>query len=72
MSAATAAGIGAADDSPVEVSTTCAAIVLPLQITEMVDGVVWVPMNSPGASVTADLRAQAGDVVTIATVEEVS
>lgn len=72
MSAATAAGIGAADDSPVEVSTTCAAIVLPLQITEMVDGVVWVPMNSPSASVTADLRAQAGDVVTIATVEEVS
>lgn len=70
MSAATAAGIDAIDGSPVEVGTARGAIVLPLQITEMVDGVVWVPMNTPGASVTTDLRARAGDMVTIATTEE--
>ncbi|MEE4023856.1 NADH-quinone oxidoreductase subunit G [Gordonia sp. PKS22-38] len=70
MSAATAAGIGASDGTPVEVGTERGAIVLPLQLTDMVDGVVWVPMNSPGCSVSTELRAHAGDVVAIATAGE--
>jgi NADH-quinone oxidoreductase subunit G len=31
----------------------------------MPDGVVWLPMNSPGSRVYADLRARPGDTVTI-------
>ena len=43
------------------------AITLPLAITDMPDRVVWVPMNSPGSAVHAQLGAVAGDVVRIET-----
>jgi NADH-quinone oxidoreductase subunit G len=65
LSAATAAEIGAADGETVTVSTSRGAIGLPLRVTEMVDRVVWLPMNSPGCAVHAQLGVTAGAVVTI-------
>ncbi|GAB1819173.1 NADH-quinone oxidoreductase subunit G [Herbidospora sp. RD11066] len=59
LSPATAAEIGAVDKVTVNGST------LPLRIADLPDRVVWVPANSGGVSVTRDLRAEAGDVVTI-------
>ncbi|WAC57881.1 NADH-quinone oxidoreductase subunit G [Gordonia sp. SL306] len=66
MSPTTAAGIGAGAGTDVEVGTDRGAIILPLEIVPMADGVVWVPMNAPGAGVYTHLRAGAGDVVAIA------
>ncbi|WP_062466929.1 NADH-quinone oxidoreductase subunit G [Demequina maris] len=64
MSAATAASLG--DAVSVEVSTEAGAVELPLVVTEgMVDGVVWVPVKSPGSWVARDLRAAAGAVVSV-------
>ncbi|WP_062317365.1 NADH-quinone oxidoreductase subunit G [Demequina maris] len=64
MSAATAASLG--DAVSVEVSTEVGAVELPLVVTEgMVDGVVWVPVKSPGSWVARDLRAAAGAVVSV-------
>jgi NADH-quinone oxidoreductase subunit G len=65
MSAATAVGIGAIAGAPVTVSTENGAITLPLAITDMPDGVVWLPMNSPGSAVHARLGVTAGAVVSI-------
>ncbi|TKK89768.1 NADH-quinone oxidoreductase subunit G [Herbidospora galbida] len=59
LSPATAAEIGAVDKVTVNGAT------LPLRIADLPDRVVWVPANSGGVSVTRDLRAEAGDVVTI-------
>lgn len=41
------------------------AITLPLLITDMPDRVVWLPMNSPGSAVLAQLGAASGAVVTV-------
>jgi NADH-quinone oxidoreductase subunit G len=41
------------------------AITLPLEITEMPDRVVWLPLNSPGSQVNPTLGASPGDVVAI-------
>lgn len=65
MSAATAAGIGASDGAPVTVSTERGAVTLPLAVTDMPDGVVWLPMNSPGSAVHQRLGVTAGAVVSI-------
>ncbi|MCV7286807.1 NADH-quinone oxidoreductase subunit G [Mycolicibacterium wolinskyi] len=65
LSAATAAEIGAADGDPVTVSTDRGAITLPLAITDMADRVVWLPMNSPGSAVHAQLGVTAGALVSI-------
>lgn len=67
LSAATAAGIGAVDGSPVTVGTDRGHITLPLTITDMPDDVIWIPLNSPGASVHIRLGASPGDLVTIGT-----
>jgi NADH-quinone oxidoreductase subunit G len=64
-SPATAAALGLVDGSPVTVSAH-GAVTLPLVVTAMVDGVVWVPGNSAGSRVGVDLRAAAGDVVHVA------
>ena len=55
LSAATAAGIGAGDGDVVSVSTGRGAVSLPLVVTEMPDGVVWLPLNSPGSAVHEQL-----------------
>lgn len=65
MSAATAAGILAADGTPVTVSTERGTITLPLAVTDMPDRVVWVPRNSPGSTVGETLGAGWGAVVGI-------
>ncbi|WP_445169370.1 NADH-quinone oxidoreductase subunit G [Mycolicibacterium sp. Dal123E01] len=65
LSATTAAGIGAADGDVVTVSTGRGAISLPLVITAMTDGVVWLPLNSPGSAVHEQLGVTTGAVVRI-------
>ncbi len=65
LSAATAAEIGAADGHLVSVGTMSGSITLPLEITEMPDRVVWLPLNSPGSAVNATLRVAPGAVVAI-------
>ncbi|MET0700116.1 MAG: molybdopterin-dependent oxidoreductase, partial [Mycobacterium sp.] len=65
LSLATAVEIGAAAGDLVTVSTGRGSISLPLEITEMPDRVVWVPMNSPGSAVPAELAVTTGAVVRI-------
>jgi NADH-quinone oxidoreductase subunit G len=65
VSAATAAEAGLTDGDKVTVSTAAGALTLPLEVTEIADGVVWLPANSPGSAVRADLRAGHGSRVTL-------
>jgi len=65
LAAVTAAEIGAAEGDLVTVGTDRGSITLPLVITEMPAGVVWVPMNSSGSAVHAELAVSAGAVVRI-------
>lgn len=65
MSAGAAASIGAAEGTPVTVSSASGGITLPLAITRMPDAVVWLPENSPGSGVHRGLGVVAGDVVSI-------
>ncbi|MGW9263899.1 NADH-quinone oxidoreductase subunit G [Gordonia terrae] len=63
-STAAEAGVGAGDR--LRVSTADGAIVLPVEITDMPDRVVWLPLFSRGSHVHAALRAQEGDLVALA------
>ena len=65
LSPATAAEIGAADGDLVKVRTEHGSIALPLNVTDMAERVVWVPMNSPTSAVHQTLRVTAGAVVSI-------
>jgi NADH-quinone oxidoreductase subunit G len=65
LSAATAAGIGAADGDVVSVSSGRGAVSLPLVITEMPNGVAWLPLKSPGSAVHEQLAVTTGAVVQI-------
>ena len=65
LSAATAVGIGAGDGEVVSVSSGRGAVSLPLVITEMPDGVAWLPLNSPGSAVHEQLAVTIGAVVQI-------
>lgn len=65
LSATTAAGIGAADGRQVTVSTGRGSVSLPLAVTEMPDGVVWLPLNSAGSAVHHQLGVTTGAVVRI-------
>ncbi|CAM4240915.1 NADH-quinone oxidoreductase subunit 3 [Mycobacterium basiliense] len=65
LSADTAAEIGVADGDPVTVSTSRGSITLPLNVTDMPDRVVWLPLNSPGSAVYRQLGATIGSVVQI-------
>ena len=68
MSAVTAAGFGAADGDRVAVSTPRGTVEMPVVTTDrMVDGVVWLPLNSAGCRVHDTLGATAGDLVTVTT-----
>ncbi|SCG63122.1 NADH-quinone oxidoreductase subunit G [Micromonospora halophytica] len=59
----TAEAIGVADGDPVTVGTDRGAVTLPAAVTEMPDGVVWLPTNSPGSTVRRSLGATSGAVV---------
>jgi len=65
ISKATATELGVADGAPVTVGTERGALTLPVRITDMPDRVVWLPTNSPGATVRRTLGVTAGAVVTI-------
>ena len=57
--------LASADGDPVTVGTDRGAVTLPAAITEMPDGVVWLPTNSPGSTVRRSLGAAAGEVVQV-------
>jgi NADH-quinone oxidoreductase subunit G len=61
-----ATSLGIAEGDAVQVSGDRGSVILPAQITEMPDAVVWVPMRSPGSSVRTDLGTAPGGVVTVA------
>jgi NADH-quinone oxidoreductase subunit G len=65
VSAATAAAAGVVDGEKVTVSTMIGSVTVPLDVTEMADDVVWLPANSPGSAVRADLGAGHGATVTL-------
>ncbi|HVT20393.1 MAG TPA: NADH-quinone oxidoreductase subunit G [Mycobacteriales bacterium] len=65
VSAATADALGLTDGATAKVSTDTGSITLPLVVTEMVDGVVWIPTYSPGSHVHAALGAGSGALVSV-------
>jgi NADH-quinone oxidoreductase subunit G len=65
LSASTAAGIGAVDGDWVRVSTAQGSIALPLEISDMAESVVWLPLNSVGNAVHQELGVTTGSVVRI-------
>jgi NADH-quinone oxidoreductase subunit G len=65
LSPATADSVGVADGAEVTISTDTGSVTLPLVVTAMPDGVVWLPANSDGSTPRASLGAGHGDVVRI-------
>ena len=65
LSAAMAEGLRVTTGDPVAVRTSSGQITLPLVVTPMPDGVVWLPLHSRGSMVRSALRADAGDVVEV-------
>ncbi|MBY8888560.1 NADH-quinone oxidoreductase subunit G [Streptomyces sp. PTM05] len=65
LSPATAEEIGVKDGDPLTVTGPAGAVTLPLAVTAMPDRVVWLPLDSVGGGVPADLGAVPGHVVTI-------
>ncbi len=61
----TAEAIGVGEGDPVTVGTERGAVTLPAALTEMPDAVVWLPTNSPGATVRRMLGVTSGAVVTV-------
>jgi NADH-quinone oxidoreductase subunit G len=64
-----AGALGLADGDPVRVATDRGEVVAPLEVTDMPDGVVWLPTNSPGATLRRTLGATYGSVVTVSRAE---
>ncbi len=65
VSPRSAAAVGVADGDPITLSADGGWYSLPVAVTEgMVDGVVWVPTNSPGTSL-GELGVVAGDLVAL-------
>jgi len=65
LSPGTAGALGAAEGDPITVSTDRGSITLPLAVTPMPDGVVWVPTASSGSHVRPRLAAASGALVSI-------
>ncbi|MEU7500740.1 NADH-quinone oxidoreductase subunit G [Streptomyces griseofuscus] len=65
LSAATAAEAGVAEGELLAVTGPTGTVELPLQIGEMPDRVVWLPLNSVGGGVASDTGAQPGNLVRI-------
>jgi len=65
LSPATASAAGIADGEPMTVSTEHGSITLPAHVTEMVDGVVWVPTRSTGSEIHRTLGVAPGAAVRI-------
>jgi NADH-quinone oxidoreductase subunit G len=69
MSAATAAEVGVVDGGKVTVATRRGEVTVPAEITPMPDRVVWLPSNSAGCAVRAELGAGHGTLVTVRSAE---
>ncbi|MDQ0992388.1 NADH-quinone oxidoreductase subunit G [Streptomyces sp. V3I7] len=65
VSAATAAEAGVKDGDLLAVTGSHGTVELPLQVTEMPDRVVWLPLNSAGGGVASDTGALPGSLVRI-------
>jgi NADH-quinone oxidoreductase subunit G len=65
LNKSTATALGVVDGDPVTVGTERGALTLPALITEMPDRVVWLPTNSPGATVRRTLGVTAGAIVSL-------
>lgn len=63
ISKGTAEALGVADGEPVTVATDRGALTLPAAITDLPDSVVWLPTNSPGATVRRSLGVTSGAIV---------
>ncbi len=69
MSAATAAEAGTTDGGKVTVATGHGAVTVPVEIADMPDRVVWLPVNSAGSSVRRQLCAGHGTQVSLRSAE---
>ncbi|MBB4929302.1 NADH-quinone oxidoreductase subunit G [Lipingzhangella halophila] len=67
VSAATAAAIGLADGGSLAVTGERGTVTVSADITEMPDGVVWLPANAQECDVGRDLGAASGSIVSLAT-----
>jgi NADH-quinone oxidoreductase subunit G len=65
LSATTAAETGVADGELLEVTGPAGSVRLPIQVTDMPDRVVWLPLNSVGGGVPNDVGAVPGRLVRI-------
>jgi NADH-quinone oxidoreductase subunit G len=65
MAKATAAGFGLADGAEVSISSDRGEIVLPVELADLPEGVVWLPANSPGCTVARTLGVTSGAVVAV-------
>ncbi|MET9446173.1 NADH-quinone oxidoreductase subunit G [Streptomyces cinerochromogenes] len=65
VSAATAAEAGVVDGGTLAVTGPAGTVELPLQVTDMPDRVVWLPLNSVGTGVASDTGARPGSLVRI-------
>jgi NADH-quinone oxidoreductase subunit G len=69
MSAGTAAEVGVSAGGKVTVATERGAITVPAEIADMPDRVVWLPANSAGCAVRAQLAAGHGSLITLRSAE---
>ncbi|MGV9312681.1 NADH-quinone oxidoreductase subunit G [Streptomyces sp. NPDC003691] len=65
LSAATAAETGVKNGDELTVTGPAGSVTLPLEVTEMPDRVVWLPLNSTGGGVASDTGALPGRLVRI-------
>ena len=65
LSKGAASGLGVSDGDAVTVRTERGSITLPALVTEMPDGVVWLPTNSPGSTVRRTLGVNEGALVEV-------
>ncbi|WP_411115196.1 NADH-quinone oxidoreductase subunit G [Streptomyces sp. 029-5] len=69
LSAVTAAETGVKNGDELSVTGPSGTVTLPLQVTEMPDRVVWLPLNSTGGGVLADTGSRPGTLVRIGPAE---
>jgi len=65
VSPGTAAAAGLSDGDEVTVATAAGSVTVPVEVVPMADGAVWLPTNSAGSPVRADLSAGHGSRVTL-------